>query len=189
MCGICGELRFDNQQPTQQRLEKMMAKLERRGPDFGDHYINGAVGLGHRRLAIIDLSERANQPMVDNELGLTLVFNGTIYNYPELRAELIENGYHFFSDGDSEVIIKAYAEWGKACVKRFNGMFAFAIWDQKQKQLFMARDRMGIKPFYFSHDASRFIFGSNLQAVLAAGGVDTAIDPVGLHHQFTLHAV
>ena len=189
MCGICGELRFDNQQPTRQRLEKMMAKLERRGPDFGNHYIHGAVGLGHRRLAIIDLSERANQPMVDDELGLTLVFNGTIYNYPELRSELIDKGYHFSSDGDSEVIIKAYAEWGRGCVKRFNGMFAFAIWDQRQKQLFMARDRMGIKPFYFSHDADRFVFGSNLQAVLAAGGVDTAIDPVGLHHQFTLHAV
>lgn len=189
MCGICGELRFDNQQPTQQRLEKMMAKLERRGPDFGSHYIDGAMGMGHQRLAIIDLSERANQPMVDDELGLTLVFNGTIYNYPELRAELIEKGYHFFSDGDSEVIIKAYAEWGKACVKRFSGMFAFAIWDQNHKQLFMARDRMGIKPFYYSHDVDRFIFGSNLQAVLAAGGVDTAIDPVGLHHQFTLHAV
>lgn len=189
MCGICGELRFDNQQPTQQGLEKMMAKLERRGPDFGSHYIDSAMGMGHQRLAIIDLSERANQPMVDDELGLTLVFNGTIYNYPELRAELIEKGYHFFSDGDSEVIIKAYAEWGQACVKRFSGMFAFAIWDQKNKQLFMARDRMGIKPFYYSHDANRFIFGSNLQAVLAAGDVDTAIDPVGLHHQFTLHAV
>ncbi len=189
MCGICGELRFDNQQPTQQGLEKMMAKLERRGPDYGSHYIDGAMGLGHQRLAIIDLSERANQPMVDDELGLTLVFNGTIYNYPELRAELIDKGYHFFSDGDSEVIIKAYAEWGKDCVKRFSGMFAFAIWNQKQKQLFMARDRMGIKPFYYSHDANRFIFGSNLQAVLAAGGVNTAIDPVGLHHQFTLHAV
>ncbi|MDH3355119.1 MAG: N-acetylglutaminylglutamine amidotransferase, partial [Chromatiales bacterium] len=189
MCGICGELRFDSQQPTQQGLEKMMAKLERRGPDFGNHYINGSMGLGHQRLAIIDLSERANQPMVDDELGLALVFNGTIYNYPELRAELIEKGYHFFSDGDSEVIIKSYAEWGKECVKRFSGMFAFVIWDQKQKQLFMARDRMGIKPFYYSHDTNRFIFGSNLQAVLAAGGVDTDIDPVGLHHQFTLHAV
>jgi len=189
MCGICGELRFDKQQPTRQSLEKMMARLERRGPDYGGHYIDGSLGLGHRRLAIIDLSERANQPMVDSELGLTLVFNGTIYNYPELRAELIEKGYHFFSDGDSEVIIKAYAEWGRACVKRFSGMFAFAIWDQKKKQLFMARDRMGIKPLYYSHDANRFIFGSNLQAVLAAGGVDTDIDPVGLHHQFTLHAV
>ncbi len=166
-----------------------MAKLERRGPDFGSHYIDRTVGLGHQRLAIIDLSERANQPMVDDELALTIVFNGAIYNYPELRAELIERGYHFHSDGDSEVIIKAYAEWGRGCVKRLSGMFAFAIWDRARRALFLARDRIGIKPLYYAHDSERFIFGSNLQAVLAAGGVDTDIDPVGLHHQFTLHGV
>ena len=101
----------------------------------------------------------------------------------------MEKGYHFFSHGDSEVIIKAFHAWGEACVERFHGMFAFAIWDQERKQLFLARDRLGIKPLYYSADRNRFRFASNTQALLSGGGVDTDIDPVSLHHQFTLHAV
>ena len=189
MCGICGEIRFDTQSPDVEAIRRMMAKLERRGPDSGGEYVNGPVGLGHRRLSIIDLSARSNQPMVDEKLNLAIVFNGTIYNYPQLREELITKGYEFFSSGDTEVIIKAYAEWGEQCVQHLHGMFAFAIWDKTKSRLFLARDRMGIKPLYYSQTESGFRFASNMQALLAAGGVDKSIDPMGLHHQFTLHAV
>ena len=189
MCGICGDYHFDGSKPDLSILDNMLQKLERRGPDNKGVFHEGPMALGHRRLSIIDLSERSNQPMVDNDLQLALVFNGTIYNYPELRIELSEKGYHFFSDGDSEVIIKAYAEWGEQCVERLHGMFAFAIVDLRDYSLFVARDRLGIKPLYYSLDDNRFVFASNMQALLAAGHINTEINPVGLHHQFTLHAV
>jgi len=189
MCGICGEFRFDGQLPDLGRINKMMSRLERRGPDHGGSYSDGPVAFGHRRLAIIDLSEHANQPLIDPQSGLALVFNGTIYNFPALRAELQAKGYHFFSSGDTEVILKAYAEWGEACVERLHGMFAFAIWDMRKQQLFLGRDRLGIKPLYYSVDNNRLLFASNAQALLATADVDTSINPVGLHHQLTLHAV
>ncbi|MEW6646207.1 MAG: N-acetylglutaminylglutamine amidotransferase [Pseudomonadota bacterium] len=189
MCGICGELRLDGHVPDLAVLGRMLHRLERRGPDHEGSYSDGPLALGHRRLAIIDLSERSHQPMVDNDLGLVLVFNGTIYNYRDLRAELREHGYNFFSDGDSEVILKAYAAWGEQCVEHLHGMFAFAIWDIRRQRLFLARDRLGIKPLYYSHDGKTFRFASNMQALLAAGGADVSIDPLGLHHQFTLHGV
>lgn len=188
MCGIAGELRFDGQVPDGAVQRCMAAVLARRGPDGEGFWNAGPVALTHRRLAIIDLSERARQPMVDAALGLTLVFNGTIYNYPELRAELRALGHVFFSDGDTEVILRAYAEWGEACVERLHGMFAFALWNNRRQELFLARDRLGIKPLYFAPGATHCRFASTLPALLAAGGVDTAIDPVALHHQFTLHA-
>ena len=168
-------------------MAHMLASLARRGPDGEGQHADGPIRLGHRRLAIIDLSERARQPMIVPASGLALVFNGTIYNYPELRAELIARGHAFFSDGDTEVILRAYAEWGEACVERLHGMFAFAIWD-KQK-LFLARDRLGIKPLYYTQSTTHVRFASTLPALLAAGDADTSIDPVALHHQFTLHAV
>jgi asparagine synthase (glutamine-hydrolysing) len=189
MCGIAGELRFDGVRPEMAVIERMNAQLVRRGPDGAGTWSEGPVAFGHRRLAIIDLSERSHQPMVDAALGLTLVFNGTIYNYPELRTELHGLGHQFFSDGDTEVILRAYAEWGEACVERLHGMFAFALWDSQRQRLFLARDRLGIKPLYFARTPEYLRFASNPQALLAAGGVDTSIDPVSLHHQFTLHAV
>lgn len=189
MCGICGELRLDGQTADLPAIGRMMDKLQRRGPDHGGSYTDGALGFGHRRLSIIDLSEHSDQPMHDPALGLALVFNGTIYNYRELRRELANLGYRFFSEGDTEVILKAYAAWGEDCVKRFNGMFAFALWDQGQRRLFMARDRLGIKPLYLTRDGARLRFASSLPALLAAGGVDSRINPVALHHQFTLHGV
>ncbi len=189
MCGICGELRFDGRAPGLDAIKRMVKKLERRGPDHEGSFSDGPLALGHRRLSIIDLSEHASQPMVDLELGLVLVFNGTIYNYPDLRNELINLGYSFFSTGDSEVILKAWHAWGDECVKRLQGMFAFAIWDQHGQRLFLARDRIGIKPLYYTRDTGGFRFASNTQALLAAGGVDCSIDPVALHNLFTLHAV
>ena len=189
MCGICGELRFDNLRPERDTIAGMMARLERRGPDAAGQYAHGPVALGHRRLSIIDLSERSNQPLVDEELGLVLVFNGTIYNYPELREQLTSRGYHFFTGGDSEVILKAYAEWGEDCPQHLHGMFAFAVWDTRRQSLFMARDRFGIKPLYYSLTRQYLRFASTSQALRAAGGLDTDIDPVALHHHLTLHAV
>ncbi len=189
MCGIAGELRFDGLSADMAAIERMKAALARRGPDSEGSYCDGPLGFGHRRLAIIDLTPRSAQPMVDAANGLALVFNGTLYNYPELRTELQALGQRFVSDGDTEVILKAYAAWGEDCVGRLHGMFAFAVWDARRRQLFLARDRIGIKPLYFTQDAHRLRFASSTQALLAAGGVDTAIDPVALHHQLTLHAV
>ncbi len=189
MCGICGELRLDGGAPSPDVLGRMIRQLERRGPDHEGRFSDGPLAFGHRRLSVIDLSEHANQPMVDQELGLALVFNGSIYNYPDLRKELLGLGYHFFSDGDTEVILKAWRAWGEECVQRLHGMFAFAIWDERKRNLFLARDRLGIKPLYYTQDTCGFRFASNTQALLAAGGVDCSIDPVALHHLFTLHAV
>lgn len=189
MCGICGELRFDHSAPEREALQRMTARLARRGPDHEGFFNDGPLAFGHRRLAIIDLSAHADQPMLDKTLNLALVFNGTIYNYKELRAELVELGYEFFSHGDSEVILKAYHAWGKSCVQRFYGMFAFAIYDLRAKSLFLARDRLGIKPLYYSLDGARLRFASTLQALLAGGGIDTGLDAVALHHHFTLHSV
>jgi len=189
MCGICGELRFDNSSPDRAALQRMTSRLARRGPNHEGMYSDGALAFGHRRLAIIDLSAHADQPMVDKELNLALVFNGTIYNYKELRSELIELGYDFFSEGDTEVILKAYHAWGENCVKRFYGMFAFAIWDMRNRTLFLARDRLGIKPLYYALDGVRLRFASTIQSLLAGGGVDTSIDPIALNYHFTLHSV
>jgi len=189
MCGIAGELRFDGARPDAAAIARMNARLARRGPDAEGVWSEGPVAFAHRRLAIIDLSARSHQPMLDAALGLALVFNGTIYNYPELRSVLQGCGHHFVSDGDTEVILRAYAEWGEDCVERLHGAFAFAIWDGRRQTLFLARDRLGIKPLYFARSAGSFRFASNMQALLAAGDVDTAIDAVALHYQFTLHAV
>ncbi|UCH54487.1 MAG: N-acetylglutaminylglutamine amidotransferase, partial [Pseudomonadota bacterium] len=139
MCGICGELRFDGMAPDLAAIARMTAALARRGPDHEGAHSDGPIAFGHRRLAVIDLSESSDQPMVDSELKLAVVFNGTIYNYRELRHELTGLGYHFFSNGDTEVILKAYHAWGTDCVKRFNGMFAFAVWNAHDHDLFLAR--------------------------------------------------
>jgi len=189
MCGLCGEFRFDGAAADLAAISRMSDQLARRGPDDSGTYRDGPLAFGHRRLSIIDLSSHAHQPMVDAALQLSLVFNGTIYNYRELRTELQAMGYQFFSDGDSEVVLKSYHAWGDQCVTRFKGMFAFAIWDQRSSQLFLARDRFGIKPLYLNQTAHRLRFASSLPALLAGGGVDTTLDAVALHHHFTLHTV
>ncbi len=190
MCGICGELRFDKSLVKKSHLENMCSELIRRGPDFGDIYIDGALGFGHRRLAVIDLSENANQPMVDRKLNLSLVFNGTIYNYRALREKLSSYNYHFFSHSDSETIIKAYHHWGENCVNYFDGMFAFALWDANKKKLFLARDRMGIKPLYYTLNDQSICFASNTKALLNTNTkLDKSINPVALRYQLSLHGV
>jgi len=166
----------------------MMSKIARRGPDSSGEWAQTGVGFGHQRLSIIDLSNHAHQPMEDQALDLVLVFNGTIYNYKALRVELSKQGYEFFSQSDTEVILKAYHFWGEDCVLHLDGMFAFCIWDKKQQHLFVARDRMGIKPLYFNLTDQAFSFASNTQSLVAIGA-DTSINSVALQQQLSLHAV
>ena len=187
MCGICGEIYWDGQLASEKIIQPMLSTLEKRGPDDGGFWLNGQVGLGHRRLSIIDLSDGGHQPMLDKEISL--VFNGCIYNYQQLRQQLIELGHQFVSHSDTEVIIKSYRQWGMDCVTHFEGMFAFAIWDDDQQQLLIARDRFGIKPLYYAPVNGGVRFASNTQSLIQSGGIDLEIDPVGLHHQFTLHGV
>ncbi|WP_027855248.1 N-acetylglutaminylglutamine amidotransferase [Marinobacterium litorale] len=189
MCGICGEIVFTGQSPSVTAVLRMADRLQPRGPDAGGVYAQKNIAFGHRRLKIIDLSDHAQQPMHDPDLGLTLVFNGCIYNYEALRSELQSLGYRFFSTGDSEVILKAFHAWGPECVQRFNGMFAFAIHDRDTGRVVWARDRFGIKPFYYAELEGKLRFASSLPAILAAGEVNTEIDPVALHHYMQWHAV
>jgi asparagine synthase (glutamine-hydrolysing) len=188
MCGLCGEVRFDGH-PSLASIQKMADTMHDRGPDAGGFFSQGTISLGHRRLSILDLSPTSQQPMIDSDLGLAIAFNGCIYNFRDLRAELAAKGYRFFSDGDTEVILKAYHAWGTRCVERFLGMFAFAIWERDSGRLVLARDRLGIKPLYLADTTNGLRFASTLPALLAAGGVDTAIDPAALHHYLSFHAV
>ena len=189
MCGIAGDVRFDGSFADTRAIASMMDVLAPRGPDGAGLEARGPIAFGHRRLRIIDLSDKAAQPMVDSELGLTLTFNGCIYNYPELRAALEAKGYRFFSQGDTEVILKAYHAWGEACVERFHGMFAFAIAERDSGAVVLARDRFGIKPLYYTEGNKRLRFASSLPALLAAGDVDTTIDRDALHNYMSFHAV
>jgi len=188
MCGICGQFRFDGENVSSKSLTSMMSKLARRGPDSSGKWLEGKIGFGHQRLSIIDLSSHGNQPMVDDLLKLTLVFNGTIYNYKSLRSQLVDKGYSFFSQSDTEVIIKAYHCWGEDCIKYLDGMFAFCMWDKSNQKLFIARDRMGIKPLYYNLSNKAFTFASNSQALLTQE-LDKSINPLALQQQLSLHGV
>ena len=189
MCGIAGDLSFGNSPSDAQALERMSWAMRRRGPDGSGMLLRDGVGLAHRRLKIIDLSDAAAQPMHDPQLGLSLAFNGCIYNHRELRSELEAKGYRFFSTSDSEVILKGYHAWGLDVAKRLSGMFAFAIAERDSGKVVLGRDRLGIKPLYLTETADRLRFASSLPALLAAGDVDREIDPVALHQYFSFHAV
>ncbi|TVR51804.1 MAG: N-acetylglutaminylglutamine amidotransferase [Puniceicoccaceae bacterium] len=189
MCGICGDIRFGDQPADPAALASMCGEMVRRGPDSGGLALQGRAGLGHRRLKIIDLSDASQQPMVDAGLGLSIVYNGAIYNYRELRTDLEAKGYRFFSQGDTEVILKAYHAWGDDCVTRFNGMWAFCIIERDTGKAFLSRDRLGIKPLYYVRDPGGVRFASSLPALLRSGPVDTGIDPVALHYYLTFHSV
>src|SRR5262249_3796463 len=141
--------------------------------------------LGHRRLAIIDLSPRGHQPMTNKDHSLWVVYNGELYNYRELRAELAEIGFSFSTNSDTEVLIHAYDAWGEACVERFNGMFAFALWDARQRRLWLVRDRYGIKPLYYLHDQDRFLFASEIKSLLAYLPQRPGVDLQALNSYFT----
>ena len=167
MCGIAGLVQTDSAPVSPETLHAMTDAIAHRGPDGEGQWIEGNVGLGHRRLAIIDLSAAAAQPMHASNGRFVISYNGEIYNYRELRIELQELGYRFRSDSDTEVALNALDAWGHKALLRFNGMFAFALWDRSSRQLLLARDRYGIKPLYYSQQGHRFAFASEQKAIFA----------------------
>ncbi|MGN9776955.1 N-acetylglutaminylglutamine amidotransferase [Micromonospora sp. H33] len=189
MCGIGGEARFDGSTPDAGAVARMADAMRLRGPDGEGLWSDGWVTLGHRRLTIIDLSDAGAQPMLREDLGLALVFNGCVYNYPELREELRAAGHSFRSTSDTEVILVAYAQWGEAFVDHLVGMFAIGLVDRARRRLVLARDRLGIKPLYLAESPGRLRFASTLPALLRGGDVDTGIDPVALHHYLSWHSI
>ena len=190
MCGICGKVYFDPQRTvTRAELERMSQTLEHRGPDGEGIWTDGHVGLAHRRLAIIDLRAVAGQPMSNEDGSIWLTFNGEIYNFRELRADLEARGHVFRTTSDTEVIVHAYEEYGRDCLNRFRGMFAFALWDTRTRTLFLARDRVGKKPLYYYRGHDRFVFGSEIKALLADPAVPREPDPVALDHYLALQYI
>jgi len=176
MCGICGKLHFDRQTPVGEPIiRRMMAAIRHRGPDGEGVYVSGAVGLGHVRLAIIDLESGA-QPITNEDESIWIVFNGEIYNFQELRQDLSTKGHVFRTESDTEVIVHLYEEYGPDCPTHLRGMFAFAIWDAPRQRLLLARDRVGIKPLYFYQSSESFFFASEIKALLAAPEVPRVLD-------------
>src|SRR5438477_1386911 len=166
MCGICGVVALDRPAETD-TVARLAAALAHRGPDGTGFHSEPGVALGHLRLAIIDLSDAGRQPFASADGALQLLHNGEVYNYRELRAELEGRGRRFRTATDTEVILAAYLEWGERCVERFNGMWAFALWDEDEQRLFCARDRFGVKPFYYCRDGGRLVFASELKSFRA----------------------
>ena len=188
MCGFAGEAAV-GRAADREAVDRMAATMQSRGPDGEGSWHRDRVALAHRRLKIIDLTSTGDQPMTDHELGLTVAFNGCIYNHQELRAELERDGFRFFSTSDTEVIPKAYAKWGRDCVTHFKGMFAFALCEHESGRILLARDRLGVKPLYLAQTPDSLRFASTLPALLAGGGIDTELDPVALHHYLSWHSV
>jgi len=181
MCGICGQFNFGNQeQVLRERVEAMARTILHRGPDDEGYHFDGNLGLGFRRLSIIDLSG-GHQPMSDAAETVWVVFNGEIYNYLELRRELKAKGHQFRTHSDTEVIVHGYKEWGTDALKRFNGMFGVAIWDVQRRRLIVARDAMGIKLIYYRNSGGQLTFGSELRPVLAADSATRSVDPIALN--------
>ena len=189
MCGLAGEVRLDGGRADVEAVARMSGTMSDRGPDGGGTWAQGPVAFGHRRLKIIDLTDSGSQPMVDSHLGLAVVFNGCVYNHVELRRELEAAGHRFFSTSDTEVVLKAYAQWGTDCVDRFAGMFAFVVHERDTGRTVLARDRLGIKPLYLAEAPGRLRFASTLPALLAGGDVDTEVDPDALHCYLSFHSV
>ncbi|MEG3639859.1 asparagine synthase (glutamine-hydrolyzing) [Magnetococcus sp. PR-3] len=185
MCGIAGVLDLTGN-PTSETIVRNMARaIAHRGPDGEGIYVAGPIGLGHRRLAIIDPTPAGHQPMVTKDGRYYLIYNGEIYNFSALRIELESLGHTFHSQTDTEVVLQAFAQWGAACVDRFNGMFALAIWDQREKSLFLARDRYGIKPLYYTVNKGKLLFGSEIKAIRAHPDTPSGMNQQGLVEYFT----
>ena len=190
MCGICGKLNFDEEVNVEERLiKRMAATLVHRGPDDEGVYVKNTIGLGHRRLSVIDLSEAAHQPMSNEDGTLWIVFNGEIYNFLDLRKELITKGHIFRSRSDTEVILHLYEDEGTECLKKLRGMFAFAIWDEKNKSLFLARDRTGQKPLFYYSDKNFIAFASEIKALLQDSFVKKHPDLIAIYHYLTYQYV
>ncbi|GAF92992.1 unnamed protein product, partial [marine sediment metagenome] len=190
MCGICGKYIYsENGRIEREIIKNMMDVLVHRGPDDEGMYIHRNIGLGHRRLSILDLSSLGHQPMCNEDKSVWVIFNGEIYNFKDQRSELMNLGHKFISQCDTEVIVHAYEEYGVDCVKHFNGMFAFAIWDTKNKRLLLARDRVGIKPLYYHENSGAVIWASEIKAILQDPSVPREIDTQALSNFLTLHYV
>jgi asparagine synthase (glutamine-hydrolysing) len=185
MCGIAGKVYYDGDEKVSEEIvQKMMDVIRHRGPDGEGKYVSGPVGLGHRRLAIIDLTTGA-QPMCNEDRSVWIVFNGEIYNFQELRRELIQKGHTFSSTSDTEVIIHAYEEYGVNCLAQLQGMFAFALWDGREKVLLLARDRVGIKPLYYYDTGRALLFGSEIKSLLVDPEVAREISPEAIDRFLT----
>lgn len=181
MCGICGQFYFGaDKLVAEEDLRRMTQTLAHRGPDDEGYYLSGRLGLGFRRLSIIDLAG-GHQPMSDEEGRVWVVFNGEIYNYRELRDDLQQRGYRFRTNSDTEVLVQGYKCWGNGLMERLNGMFGFALWDQANQKLILARDAMGIKPVYYCVKGGCLYFGSEIRAVVAGLGSRPPVDPVGVN--------
>lgn len=189
MCGIAGIFNLNGQPVSSVVLRKMTDAIAHRGPDGEGFYVDSFVGLGHRRLAIIDLSSAGHQPMISNDQQVVLSYNGEIYNFQELRTELQMLGYEFYSKTDSEVVLNAWLEWGEDCVLKFNGMFAFVIWDKRNQSLYLVRDRYGIKPLYYAQWGAFFIFGSEQKAILQHPDIKKTLDKKALLEYFTFQNI
>ncbi len=189
MCGIAGIFNVRGEPASGALVQAMTDLLAHRGPDGEGQYVSGPIGLGHRRLAIIDLSPDGRQPMLNETGNVVVTYNGEIYNFQELRRDLEAHGHRFRSRTDSEVIVHAYEEWGESCVERFNGMFAFGLWDGERRRLFLARDRFGIKPLYYYWDGRHFAFGSEIKAVLAHPAVAKRLHVPALNQYFTFQNI
>ncbi|OGJ87093.1 MAG: asparagine synthase (glutamine-hydrolyzing) [Candidatus Raymondbacteria bacterium RifOxyA12_full_50_37] len=185
MCGIAGIFNLNGEPASSALLRKMTDSIAHRGPDSEGFFIDSFIGLGHRRLAIIDLSSAGHQPMVSQDGQYAIVYNGEVYNFQELKAELESMGFVFNSRTDTEVVLNAYIAWGEKALTRFNGMFAFAIWDKKKQELFLARDRYGIKPLYYTIQNNTFLFGSEIKAILTHPAYKTDLDREGLLEYMT----
>ncbi len=189
MCGIAGILNLNGETVSPVLLGRMTDAIAHRGPDGEGFYINNSIGLGHRRLAVIDTSPAGHQPMITEDERFVITYNGEVYNFQELRLRLESYGHQFRSKTDTEVVLHAYAEWGEECVQYFNGMFAFAIWDNTRKELFLARDRYGIKPFYYAYADSTFLFASEQKAILSNPAMRRVIDLEALVEYFTFQNI
>lgn len=189
MCGIVGILNFNSNGISKKTLKKMTDSLIHRGPDEEGYYIDNNIGLGHRRLSIIDLSPAGNQPMLSQDGNFAIVYNGEVYNFQELRKELKDLGYKFNSQTDSEVVLYSYIQWGSKSVNKFNGMFSFAIWNKLKKELFISRDRYGIKPLYYSFKGGKFLFASEQKAILLYPEINRNIDLEALLEYFTFQNI
>lgn len=189
MCGIAGIWHFDGRPVDRDGLARATSAVSHRGPDDQGVFIDGAVGLGHRRLSIIDTSDAGHQPISNEDGSIWLTYNGEVYNFAELRPELEAKGHHFRSRTDSEVIVHAYEEWGVDAVTRFNGMFAFALWDRRTRRMWLVRDRLGVKPLFYYDDGRTLAFGSELKAILAHGAVQRDLDPTALADYLSLNHV
>ncbi len=189
MCGIAGIINFDGAPVERKLLQRMTDIIAHRGPDDHGFHVDGAVGLGHRRLSIIDLSENGHQPMCNEDGSVWVTFNGEIYNYKSLKADLESRGHIFRSNCDTETIVHAYEEYGRDCVTHFRGMFSFAIWDNRRKKLFAAVDRMRIKPFYYTVSGDSFLFGSEIKSLLATNMVKRDLNYEAIHHYLSLQAI